>query len=112
MAAKLVAKLSDSKEAIQELTEHQVKGEQRPGLVHVCDPSQCRRSPFIVEREDESFDRGRDEGMRGASGRRGAVMMEKVLTGWREGEVRGGEGRGRGDICNIWKNQGRSRGPR
>lgn len=41
--------------------------------------------------------------MRGASGRRGAVMMEKVLTGWREGGVRGGEGRGRGAICNIWK---------
>lgn len=34
------AKLSDSKEAIQELTEIKVKGEQGTGLVHVCDPAQ------------------------------------------------------------------------
>lgn len=74
-----------------------------PGLVRVCDPSQGRRSPFIIEGADESCDGGRGEGMRGTSGSRGAVMMEKVLTGWREGEVGGGEGRGRGDICNIWK---------
>lgn len=48
------------------------------------------RSPSIVEGEDESFDRRRDEGMRGTGDRRGAVMMEKVLVEWREVEVRGG----------------------
>lgn len=59
------------------------------GLVHVCG-----RRGSIVEGEDERFDRRRHEGMRGESGRRGAVMMEKVLTEWREGEVRGRGGRG------------------
>lgn len=90
-----MAKLSDSDEGVQELTESQVKGEHRrwssPRLWLF--PTKGRRRS-IVEGEVESFDRRRDERMRGKSGRRGAAMMEKERS-------EQGEGRGRGDICNI-----------
>lgn len=84
-------------EGIQEPSENEVKVELRPRI-------SPRLWSFPTLGGGDSSWKGRMSvltGRRVESGGRGAAVIEKVLAECREGEVRGEEERGRGDICNI-----------